>query len=127
LLAARGPVHAPRVTQESVPQPLRHRLPGVVAALASPLFVLVVFWVAAKACVRFLPGAFPVVAVMGLLLWLGTIYLVGRTIHRLLWQGRVTEAGPWGKALLTALFTALWFGVVAQGLALAFPTYFQRS
>ena len=66
------------------------------------------------------------VAVLGLLLWLASIYVVGRTIHRLLWQGRVTEAGGWGKLLLTALFTAIWFGVIAQGLALAFPGYFQR-
>jgi hypothetical protein len=107
--------------------PLGDRLPSVVAALGSPLFVLALVWGLAQLSTRHLPAAFPAVAVTGLLLWAGSIYLVGRTIHRLLWSGRTTEGGPWGKMLLTALLTALWFGVIAQGLALAFPTYFQRS
>jgi hypothetical protein len=108
------------------PSRLRDRLPGVLAALGSPLFVLAVFWLAADACRRFWPQAFPVVTVAALLLWLGTIYLVGRTIHRLIWRDRVSEAGAFGKFLMTALLTALWFGIIAQSLALAFPAYFKR-
>ena len=102
------------------------RLAGVLAAFGSPLFVLAIVWIVASLCQRYFPPAFPVVAAVGLLLWLGTIYLVARVIHRLLWQGRVTEAGPYGKVLLTALLTVLWFGAIAQGLALAFPTFFKR-
>jgi hypothetical protein len=121
-----GAWHSGGVTQETVTRGWRDGAPGIVAALASPLFVLAGVWGVARVVTRLAPGAFPVVAVGGLLLWLGSIYLVGRTIHALLWRGRATDATPWGKFLLTGLFTALWFGVVAQGLALAFPTYFQR-
>jgi hypothetical protein len=102
------------------------RLAGVVATFASPLFVLAGFWIAATLCQRHAPGAFPVVAVAGLLLWLGSIYLVGRVIHRLLWRDRVTDAGTVGKVLMTGLLTVLWFGAIAQGLSFAFPTYFER-
>jgi hypothetical protein len=102
------------------------RLAGVVAAFGSPLFVLAAVWIAATACLRYAPAAFPVVVVVALLLWVGSIYLVARVIHRLLWRDRVTDAGPWGKALLTGLLTVLWFGAIAQTLALVFPTYFKR-
>jgi hypothetical protein len=115
------------VTTTSPPSaPAGRRLPAVVAALGSPFFALALFWLLATACARWAPALFPAVAVLGLLMWLGTIYLVVRTFHRLLWQGRVTEASGWGKAMMTAVLTALWFGFVAQGLALAFPGYFKK-
>ena len=102
------------------------RAAGFVAALSSPLFVLAVVWVAGTLCQRHAPGAFPAVAIAALLLWLGSIYLVARTAHRLMWRNRATEAGPWGKALLTGLVTILWIGAIAQLLAVVFPNYFQR-
>ncbi len=83
-------------------------------------------WIAATLCLRYARAVFPVVAVAGLLLWLGTIFLVARLIHRWLWRNRVTDASRWGKVLMTGLLTALWFGAIAQGLALAFPGYFER-
>jgi hypothetical protein len=115
------------VTTTNAPAaPGGRRLPAVVAALGSPFFALALFWLMASACTRWAPALFPAVAVVGVLLWVVTIYLVARTIHRLLWQGRVTEATGWGKAMMTAVLTALWFGFVAQGLALAFPGYFKK-
>ena len=103
-----------------------NRFTQLVLALATPVFVLALVWGAAQLCQRFAPGAFPAVAVTGLILWALSIYVVGRGLHRALWQGRQTEAGPWGKLLLTALATVLWFGLLAQLLAIAFPAYFKR-
>ena len=102
------------------------RVTRLVIALATPVFVLVVVWAAGTLVQRFAPGALNAVAVVGLLLWLGSIYVVGRGLHRALWHGRQTEAGMWGKLLLTALIAMLWFGLLARLLAFAFPTYFQR-
>ena len=102
------------------------RVTRLVIALATPVFVLVVVWAAGTLVQRFAPGALNAVAMVGLLLWLGSIYLVGRGLHRAVWHGRQTEAGMWGKLLLTALITMLWFGLLARLLAFAFPSYFQR-
>jgi len=102
------------------------RVTRLAIALATPVFVLLVVWAAATLVQRFAPGALNAVAVLGLLLWLGSIYVVGRGLHRALWHGRQTEAGVWGKLLLTALITMLWFGLLARLLALAFPFYFKR-
>jgi hypothetical protein len=114
------------VENARLPGAAGHRLAGLVAALGSPLFALAFVWIVATLCVRYLPAAFPAVWVIAILLWLGCIYLVARVIHQRLWRDRVTEAGRYGKALLTGLLTVLWFGAIAQGLALAFPTYFKR-
>ena len=103
-----------------------NRFTRLALALATPVFVLVVVWAAGTLAQRFAPRALMGVAVAGLLLWAGSIYVVGRGLHRALWQDRQTDAGPWGKLLLTALGTALWFGLLAQLLALAFPAYFKR-
>src|SRR5688572_21093469 len=102
------------------------RVTRLVITLATPVFVLVVVWAAGTLVQRFAPGALSAVSVFGLLLWLGSIYVVGRGLHRALWHGRQTEAGIWGKLLLTALITVLWFGLLARLLAFAFPAYFQR-
>jgi hypothetical protein len=102
------------------------RVTRLVITLATPVFVLLVVWAAGTLVQRFAPGALNAVAVVGLLLWLGSIYVVGRGLHRALWHGRQTEAGIWGKLLLTTLITVLWFGLLAQLLALAFPFYFKR-
>jgi hypothetical protein len=102
------------------------RVTRLVVALATPVFVLAAVWVAGTLAQRFAPRALTAVAVLGLALWAGSIYLVGRGLHRALWQGQQTEAGPWGKLLLTGLLTVLWFGLLAQSLALAFPAYFRR-
>lgn len=103
------------------------RVTRLVAALATPIFVLAVVWGAGTLAQRFAPRALTAVAVLGLALWAGSIYVVGRGLHRALWSSRQTEAGPLGKLLLTALLTVLWFGLLAQSLALAFPAYFRRQ
>jgi hypothetical protein len=106
------------------------RVTRLAAALATPVFVLALVWVAGTLAQRFAPRALTAVAALGLALWAGSIYLVGRELHRALWRtgkdARQTEAGPWGKLLLTALLTVLWFGLLAQSLALLFPAYFRR-
>jgi hypothetical protein len=90
------------------------RVTRLVAALATPVFVLAVVWVAGTLAQRFAPRALTAVAVLGPALW--------RTGK----DARQSEAGPWGKLLLTALLTVLWFGLLAQSLALLFPAYFRR-
>ena len=57
----------------------------------------------------------------------GSIYVVGRGLHRALWHDRQTEAGVWGKLLLTALVTALWFGLLAQVAGVRLPGLFPAA
>jgi hypothetical protein len=108
-----------------------NRYTRLAVTLCTPVFVLLFTWTGGMLAQRFAPGAMTVVAVVGLLLWVASIYVVARGLHRALWQRddggvRQTEAGPWGKLLLTALLTVLWFGLLAQVLALAFPVLFRR-
>jgi hypothetical protein len=103
-----------------------NRLTRLAISLATPALVLAVVWVGGTLARRHAPGAVSVVAVLGVLLWVGSIHVVGRGLHRALWQERQTDAGPWGKLLLTALITVLWFGLMAQLLALALPHQFRR-
>ena len=58
------------------------------AALGSPLFVLAIVWIDGHPVRALRAGRLPAVVVLALLLWLGSIYLVARIIHRLLWVGR---------------------------------------